>query len=259
MKLLHSMCIALAALVSGSVARVPAAETTPDAKTATVTEQVFNEPGAGFSMQIPAGYTRLSDDENREVFSRLSEHFGKEAGERALRQPPVRFKGPVDPKRTEMVPPSLTVTCSGLNWIFDAAKKAEYKDKIEQDYKKSGVKHGDISLDVITVGGVNSLRADHDIYSPVDNTRGKIAMVIVPGAERSYDIVFSYSEDQAHDVDAALATVIKSFKAEVLPVITEESMSSWKRVLMWTLGCFVAGIVLSLLLKTLAGVGEKSA
>lgn len=218
---------------------------------------LFTDPAGGFTMKIPAGFARLNDEENREAFNRLSEHFGKEAGERALRQPPVRFRGQPDPKNPEKRPPAMTVTVSGLQWVIDPDKKAQYKDLIEEDYKKVGLRHGEITLDIVSVNGINSLRAEHDIFSPVDNSPEKIVMLIVPGSDRSFDIVFNFVADQSPQVNAALDTVIKSFKVESAPAVSQESMSRWTRILIWTFGCFAAGLLVSFLLRKLAGVNSE--
>jgi len=98
---------------------------------------------------------------------------------------------------------------------------------------------------------------EHDIFSPIDNSRSRLINVSVPGHKRRYEIVFNYHPDQAESVEASLATVLQTFEIQKKPVVDEKTQSKWTRIAFWTIGCFVAGILLSLLLKVLAGVGEK--
>ena len=219
---------------------------------------LFNEPLAGYSMRIPQGYERLSEDENREVFRGLSEYLGKEVGDRVLRRPPTWFKGPINPKRPKEKPPALAVGYTDLDEPIDPAQMSRYKSDLEQEYRKRGDKYGEIKIDLVTVGGVNSLRVEHDIFSPIDNSRSRMIKVVVPGHGGSYDIVFNFSGDQASDVATALETVLSSFNVQTRPVVDQETTSRWTRVALWTGGCFLIGILLSVLLKMLAGVGEKT-
>ena len=243
-----------AVVIIGSLAA--AADTAPAPDTTPLV--LFNEPAAGYSMRIPAGYERLTEDENREVFRGLSEYYGKEVGERVLRRPLACFKGPINPKKPKEKPPALAVGYSGPGEPIDPAKLPGYKDKLEQEYRKSGEKYGEITIGIVKVDGINSLRVEHDSFSPIDNSRSRTIKVIVRGSEASYDIVFDFSGDQAANVEGALDTVLSTFKISLHPMVDQETTSKWTRVALWTVGCFVVGILLSMLLKMLAGVGEKT-
>jgi hypothetical protein len=228
---------------------------TADADPATLTP--YNDTVAGYSFRVPPGYTRLTPEQSRDVFEGLSKFLGKEVGERAERQPPSWFNGPVDPKRPKTAPPALAIGFSEMDAAIDPAQMNEYKTQLEEEYRKRGDRYGELKLEVIKVDGINSLRVEHDIFSPIDNSRSRMIKVSVPGQGRRYDIVFNFVTDQSEGVEKALDTVLKSFKIDKHPVVDEQAQSKWTRIALWTIGCFFAGILLSLLLKVLAGVGEK--
>jgi len=218
---------------------------------------LFADPEAGYSMRIPSGYTKLTQDENREVFKNISEYFGKDVSEQVLRQPPVYFKGPADPAKPKALPPSMEVSCAGAPLIVDPAQKAKYQEMLEESYRKSGVRHGDISLDFVRVSGVTALRAEHDLYSAVDNSRNRLIRVLVPGPDRRYDIVFNFSPFQAEAVEQALNVVLKTFKITEREALDPEAKTKWGRVALWTVGGFITGILLSLILKLVSGATRK--
>lgn len=215
--------------------------------------ELCEDKDAGYSMRVPPGYTRLSQDESREVLKGISQLSGKEVSARALRQPPVYFRGPADPAKPKAKPPSLEVSCTGAPLVVDAAHKDQFMQRLENDYDKNGIRHGDISLEVIQVAGVSAYRAEHDTYSPVDNTRNRAILVFVPGPDRRYDIAFNFSPHQAEGVAQALNIVLKTFKLTERPLLDPETQTAWGRVALWTVGGFLAGIVLSVLLKLFAG------
>jgi hypothetical protein len=219
--------------------------------------ELYEDKDAGFSLRIPSGFARLTESENREVFKGLSDYFGKQIGDRALRRPPAWFRGPSDAKNSKLLPPSLAIGYTDMVGVIDPSRLSTYKEEIEKEYKKRGEMHGDIIVTILTVSGVNALRIEHDLISPIDNSRSRIVKVAVPGGERRYDIVLNYSPEQTEQVEPALATALNTFKIDTKPVIDAETKSQWTRVAMWTGGMFVLGVVLSLLLKVLSGVGEK--
>lgn len=218
---------------------------------------VYSDPVAGYSFLVPSGYKRLTPEQNRQVFDGLSKFIGKDIAERAERLPPAYFHGPVDPKRPQSAPPSLAVGYTDLDAAVNPADIPQYKTQVEAELRKRGDKYGELKLDVIKVDGINALRMEHDVYSPIDNSRSRVISVSVPGQNRRYDIVFNYHVDQVEGVEQSLAAVLDTFKIEKHPVVDEQSQSKWTRIAFWTIGCFLVGIVLSLLLKMLAGVGEK--
>lgn len=220
---------------------------------------LFKDKEAGYSMRLPEGYTRLTQDENREVANNLSEYFGKEASERALRQPPAYFRGPLDPARPKGMPPSLVVNCTGAPLAVDRAQKQQYKEMIEESYRKRGIRHGDIAVDVIQVGSVNAVRAEHDLFSPVDNSRNRVIMVLVPGPDRRYNITLNFSTYQAQAAEAALDVVLRTFKIHPPAAVDAETQIKWGRVALWTAGGFITGILLSLILKALSAAARKQA
>ena len=95
------------------------------------------------------------------------------------------------------------------------------------------------------------------MFNPVDNSRSRIVMVMIPGRDRRHDIVFNYSGEQAAAVESALTTVLKTFKVLDHPALDAETQGKWGRVIAWTAGGFAAGIILSLLVKALSSVGGK--
>jgi len=218
---------------------------------------VYSDPVGGYSFLVPSGYKKLTAEQNRQVFDGLSKFIGKDIADRAERNPPAYFNGPVDPKRPTSAPPSLAVGYTELDAPIDPSQLPEYRQQIEQELKKRGDKHSELKLDVVKVNGINSLRLEHDVYSPIDNSRSRIIRVSVPGDRRRYDIVFNFHPDQVEGVEQSLAVVLDQFRIDKHQVVNAESQSKWTRIALWTVGCFVGGIVLSLLLKMLAGVGEK--
>jgi hypothetical protein len=235
----------------------PRAEPAPAAPADINALDTYVDNTAGYSFKIPQGYSKLSPEQNREVFEGLSRFLGKEVGERAERQPPSWFSGPPNPKKPKSAPPSLAVGYTDLDEAVDPAQMPKYKQELEEEYKKRGERFGEIKIDIIKVDGVDSLRVEHDIFSPIDNSRSRMIKISVPGAARRYDIVFNFQSDQAEGVDGALATVLKTFKIDKNAGMDATTQSKWKRIAIWTIGCFFAGILLSLVLKVLAGVGEK--
>jgi len=219
--------------------------------------KLFSDNDAGYSMRIPDGYQRLTEDETREVFHGISEYFGKEAGERVLRRPPAYFKGPPDLKDTKAKPPSLAVGYTDLDEPIDPEKMSIYKEKIEEQLRKTGDKSGEINVSMVQVDGITALRIEHDVINPIDSSRARLIKIAVPGNARRFDIVFNFSPEQTSNVDPAVATILRSFKINSHPSLDPETKSRWTRILYWTIGGFALGIILSILLKVLSGVGEK--
>jgi hypothetical protein len=220
--------------------------------------EFYEDAQAGYSFRIPAGYQRLTPDQDRQVFNQLSQYFGKDIGDRAMRQPPVYLAGPADPRFPRALPPSLAVTCAGTPIAVDAARKEEYRKVLEEGYDKQGLRHGDIKVEIVKVAGVEALRAAFELFSPVDNTRSQIVMVMVPGRDRRYDIVANYSATQAEHAEPALAVVLHSFRIAAPPLLAPEVQNQWGRIVAWTVGGFIVGIVLSLLAKALSKAAPKT-
>ena len=223
----------------------PPVSNTPPAKP---TE--FKDPEGGFAFMVPAGYTRLSEDRVRMGFKGLSSYLGRDVSERTLIKPPVCFQGPTDPAHPKTQPPSLAIGFSALAAPVDPAQMARYKDDYEQELKKAGENVGDVSVEVVSVNGTPSLRIEHDLFSPIDNTRMRIIKLSVPGQQRRYDIVFNFFSEQAPQVKEALDTVTKSFS---IFEVADESTGRWTRIALWTIGGLVAGVVLGVLLGAIAG------
>src|SRR4051794_34977844 len=74
----------------------PAAQ--PGVPAGPLARQKYVDEKMGFSVELPPGYVKLSENETHEIFKGLSQYIGKEVAERAQRRPPVWFKGPLDPK-----------------------------------------------------------------------------------------------------------------------------------------------------------------
>jgi hypothetical protein len=217
----------------------------------------FEDPDARFSMRIPAGFTRLTEADNQEVFRGISEHFGKQVGDRTLKRPPVWFKGTMDPAHPKIAPPSMAIGYTDLADVIDVNARHIYKQNLEQAYKKAGVKHGEIAIDAIQIAGVDALRIEHDIFNAIDNSQARIINLAVPGDGRRYDVVFNFSAEQSAEVETAVKTVMKTFKLKTAPAMDTATQAKWTRVAFFTIGGFVVGVVLMMLLKVLSGAGEK--
>jgi hypothetical protein len=253
MRLVH-FCLVLGLLAAFGRAL---AEDAPKAAEEDISKlELFTEEQAGYSVRLPGGYQLMSDDENRAIMEGLSAVFGKEFAERTAQMPPKYFKGPIDPARPKAMRPTLAIQISGLDEPVEAAKITEYKDRLEANYKKHGLQYGDMKLEVLKIDGVNALRVEHEIYSPVDNSRSYKLYLSVPGSGRRYEILFDCSPNQVEGVQAAAATVIRSFKRLDAPLLDPQTQSKWTRIALWTVGGFVAGVALSLLLKFLTTRGS---
>lgn len=234
----------------------PATPAQPDFGPASTKPVEFKDAEAGYSVMIPAGYARLSDDRVRLAFKGLSSYLGKDVGERTLVKPPSCFQGPIDPLHPKAQPPGMAIGFSTLAAPVDPAQMSKYKEEYEQELKKSGEFASDVSVEVVSVNGIPSLRVEHDIFSPVDNTRMRMIKLSVPGQQRRYDIVFSFVNDQAPQVKEALEVVMKSFATTE---VADPNAGRWMRVALWTIGGLVAGVVLGALLGAIAGKKQPAA
>ena len=252
------VCLLLAQCLSAAAADPSAPPDEPPAPAAGDMEKLklFSDSDAGYSMRIPDGYQRLTEDETREVFHSISEYFGKEAGERVVRRPPAYFKGAPDPKDPKLKPPSLAVGYTDLDEPIDPEKMGFYKEQLETQLRKTGDKSGDVKVSLVQVDGITALRVELDLINP-DNTRDRVIKIAVPGNGRRYEIAFNYSPEQTASVEPAVATVLRSFKINSHPSLDPETKNRWTRIIYWTVGGFALGIILSILLKVLSGVGEK--
>jgi hypothetical protein len=213
----------------------------------------FSDPVAGYSVKLPPGYKKLSEDETHAIFEGLSEFWGKEISERARSKPPAWFRGPADPKLPNAPPPMFAVAYADLSESIDPAQLTAYKDKLEEEYKRQGNKYGEINIQVVKVDGITSLEVENDVFSRINNERSRLLRVAVPGKGRWYDLSFMFGNDQSEAVHAALKDVLDSFKVMEHPAESVQNQIRWTRVLMYTAGFGLAGVVLSLLLRKLSG------
>ena len=218
----------------------------------------FKDAEAGYSFKVPAGYTRLTQDQIRTAFKGLSNTLGKSVSERTLLRPPAYFQGPIDPAHPKELPPGLAIGFTALAEPVDPALMNQYKNAYEADLRKNGDSTGDVQVDVISVNGVPSLRIEHDIFSPIDNTRMRMVKISVPGHERRYDVVFSFYSDQADSVKDAISTVTKSFAVTDTGSWTGLS-SRWVRVALYTLGGLVLGLLIGVVFSAMAGSKQPQA
>ena len=218
----------------------------------------FSDTEAGFSIKVPAGYTRLTQDQIRMAFKGLSNTLGKNVSERTLLRPPAYFQGPIDPAHPKELPPGLAIGFTALAEPIDPALMNQYRNAYEADLRKNGDSVGELQVDVINVNGVPSLRIEHDIFSPIDNTRMRMVKISVPGHERRYDIVFSFYTDQADSVKEAINTVTRSFV--VADTGSWSGLSSrWMRVALYTVGGLVLGLLIGVIFSAIAGNKQPQA
>ena len=131
------------------------------------------------------------------------------------------------------------------------------KEKLEEQLRKTGDRFGEITVTMAMVDGITCLRIEHDVINPIDNSRARLIKIAIPGNGRRFDIVFNFSPEQTVSVEPAVATVQRSFKVNSHPALDPETKNRWTRILLWTVGGFALGIILSILLKVLSGVGES--
>lgn len=221
------------------------------------TLELYTDPRGAYTVRIPAGYHRLSEDENREVFKGLSQILGKEVEDRVLRQPPTWFRGALDPKKPHTQPPAIAITYTDFSSPIDPKLIDQYKQQIEEGYRKNGVKTGELDVKVIKVAGLDALRVEHDEFSVIDNTRSRVIMVSIPGPQRRYDVRFAFGREQADGVEVALATVLATFSIKDAPGMDAKAQSKWTRVAIWTVGAFFVGVLISIFLRILSGAGQR--
>lgn len=216
--------------------------------------EMYTDPVAGYSVLIPNGYRKLTDDESREVFNGMSEVLGKkDIGERSRKRPPAWFIGPVNLKQPNEHPPSFAIAFTENQEQIDPSQIPVYKEMLEEKHKREGDKVGDLVLNVVTVDGIISLQEEGDMISPVNNERNRIIRVAVPGKGKWFDLIFNYSTDQNDPVRVALKETLDSFKVMEHPPENIENRNKWLRVLYYTVGFGLAGIVLSFVLRKLSG------
>jgi hypothetical protein len=220
--------------------------------TTSTTSTECKDTEAGYSFKVPAGYTRLTQDQIRIAFKGLSESLGKDVSEKQPVKPPAYFQGPIDPDHPKLLPPGMAVAYTALAEQIDPALMQKYRESYEAYLRKDGENVGDIQVEVIQVGGVPSLRIEHDIFSPVDNSRMRMLKISVPGHERRYDIVFSYYTEQSAAVKSAVDTVLQSF------TVSESARAPlgnnrWVRVGLYTVGGLLLGLLLGLIFGAIAG------
>jgi len=210
------------------------------------------DPVAGYSVSIPTGYRKLTDDETREVFKGLSDYLGKEIGERARKRPPVWFIGPVNPKAPNDHPPSFAIAFTENQEQIDPAQIPAYRDSLEEKHKREGDKVGGVVLSVVKVDGIASLQEEDDMVSPVNNERNRLIRVAIPGKGKWFELVFNYSTDQNESVRTALKETLDTFKVMEHPPENTENTRKWLRVLAYTVGFGLGGVLLSYIFRKLS-------
>ena len=216
----------------------------------------YSDDAAGYSVKLPPGYIKLTDNETHEIFKGLSEFMGKEASERAQKRPPAWFKGPPDPKNPTLPQPMFAVGYSDLSEPIHPDQLNAYKEKLEEEYKRQGNKFGEIDLKVVLVDGITSLQVEHDVFSPINNERSRVLRVAVPAKGKWFDLNFNFSSEQTDAVHESLKDVLDTFKIAEHQSLVVPNQIKWERVLAYTVGFGLAGVLLSLILKKLGAVGS---
>jgi hypothetical protein len=260
-KKIRSACVSTLLLIA-SFALIAAEEPKPilpaeSAKPAPVTtgpakREPYSDAIAGYSVLLPTGYRPLTENETRKVFKWMSEGLARDVGDRAGKRPPVWFIGSTDPKKPDELPPSFAIGFAELDQQIDPALIPAYKLELEEKHKREGDKVGGVALSIVTVDGITSLQEEY-AYSMPNNGDGRLIRLAVPGKGKWYEMYFSYSPSQDESVHAALKEVLDSFKVMEHPPENIENHNKWMRVLYYTLGFGLAGVVLSFLWRRLSG------
>jgi len=220
--------------------------------------ELYSDPIAGYSVSIPTGYRKLTEDETRDVFTGLSDALGKDAGERVRKRPPVWFIGPSNPKVANEHPPSFAIAFSENQEQIDPAQIPAYRDMILEKRKRDGDKPGDVTLSVIKVDGINALQEECDLLNRANQERSFLIRVAVPGKGKWYELVFNYSAEQNEGVRVALKEALATFKVMEHPPENVENAAKWLRVLYYTVGFGLVGVVLSFIMRKLGGEKDGS-
>ncbi|HLX63069.1 MAG TPA: hypothetical protein VKX17_17500 [Planctomycetota bacterium] len=210
----------------------------------------YSDPEAGYSLLLPAGYRKLSDDEMHFVTKSLSEQLGKDAEARAIKRLPTYFLGPVDFNSPKDKPPSLTILFTENDRQIDPADIPAIKQQLEEQQKREREKAGDYDVKLVKVDGINSLQVEFDVVDPNNNNeRNRMIRVAVPAKGKWFEMLFNYSPGQSDTVHAALKETLDSFKVMEHRPTNIANQNKWLRVLYYTIGFGLVGIVLSMLLQ----------
>jgi hypothetical protein len=253
---LKIVCICLwvcLAMLPGSV--VAEEKTQPEAP---LQNGDFVDARAGYTFKVPEGFRRLTEEEHRETVKGVGEYFGKQAAERVLKQAPTYFVGAPDPARPKAKPPAFSITYYESDMTFSQDGLDGYRKELEDNFKKSDTKYGDLSVKLVDLAGIKALRMNYDLFNMMDNTRELITRIAIPGQGRLYEIYFVNSAAQTAEMEKVIHTVLNTFRMQT-PVNAGDSASEgwWRRTLAYTLGGFGIGIVLSLIILAISRMGAK--
>jgi hypothetical protein len=246
-----SIFIAGILAVAGCVPLAAEQPATATNSTTTATEpakrEMFTDPAGGYSLLLPSGYRKLTDDEMHFVFKSLSEYLGKEASERTIKQPPAYFIGTA--KAPGEKPPSLTIAFSENDQQFTHAQMPMLKAQLEEQHKRQGDKVGESDIKLVTIDGINSIQVENDYFDQIGNERSRMIRVAVPAKGKWIEIRFIFSPAQGDAVHAALKEALDSLKIMEHPAVNVANQNKWLRIAYITLACGLAGVVLSLILQ----------
>lgn len=209
----------------------------------------FSDPVAGYSLLVPSSYRRLTENEVREIFSGMSKLLGKEIGERAPKRAPAWFVGKPDPAKPNDAPPRFAIGFAELDQPIDPAQITAYRDELAEKHKREGDKIGNMHVSVVSVDGIASLQEEYDYEFGNSTERARLIRLAIPGKGRWYELYFSFSPSQEEGVRAALKELLDSFKVMEHPPQSSENRDKWLRVLYYTVGFGLAGVLISILLQ----------
>ncbi len=181
----------------------------------------------------------------------MSEVLGRDVGEGVGKRPPAWFIGPADPKKPDEPPPSFAINFAEIDQQIDPAQIPLYKQELEDKHKREGDKVGGVVLNVVSVDGITSLQEEY-AYSIPNAPEGRMIRLAVPGKGKWFEMYFNYSPNQDESVRAALKEALESFKVMEHPPENIENRNKWLRVLYYTVGFGLAGVVLSFILRKLS-------
>jgi hypothetical protein len=233
-------------------------EAEEEAKEGTTTE-TFSDSEFNCTFAIPPGFRRLSKEEHRKALQGIVEEFGKDAGVKLLRRPPVWFLGSA-PVGNPAQPAEFRFNRASQKGqpIFEEKDLPEYRKRLEELYAKKNERTGDIVVGLERINETKALRIDHDVIDKVTQNRYLRTVFLIPGADCLYEAAFQFAPSMEKEKEEAAAFFCGSFRADKIFVPPPGASDKWARILKWTIGGFFIGVLIHFLLRALAGVGEEA-
>ena len=241
--------------IAGGAPTSPAAPTAPTELARPPWPYLF--PAAGYRMSIPGAYQKLGADESRRVTPRLAPLFAP-GEDRTPRVPPMYFRRDPDTRAPLAEPPSFSVSFIEAPARFAEPDLPRCRETLHAHFERQEGRRPSFTAGLATVASRPALRVERELLEPGWAPRRQ-TIVLVPGAERTYELTFHFLTTQETQVKEELEAVLRGFEIVPddpgsitlgnLPGAPPRRETGWSRVLCWTAGGFVAGLLLHTLIR----------